>query len=150
MKDTTNILSYDQWSSGDYSISTRPTDNDNFTIKDVNTYYTKEWSSNGESSVKTIQTNTGDQWIRVNYRQAFTEQQNITFNCKIYTHTDAIYIRLTNNTVNSGVMVYPSTKVQEITLILNANSTEGIYIYFTPQNSAGDFFLLDDINLSKS
>lgn len=147
MKDTNNILSYNQWSCGDYKDN-QPTDDDNFTLFDTTAYYSKEFSVNGESSVKVIKTGTTDPLIRVNYRSTFSTAKTITFNCKIYNPSAAVYIRLTNNTISSGVYVPKSDSILNVSVSLSAVSNNGIYVYFNFQNDGGSVFFFDDINLT--
>ena len=150
MKDTNNLLTYQQWSCGDYTPQNNPGhDNDSFFLKDAEAYYTNEISCNGEYSVKTIQTATGDPFIRVNYRSTWTGEKTVTVTVKIYA-VHRLYVRLTNNTVGSGVMVYPSGTWQEISLSLECTNYQGVYVYFNHQIGVGSTFFLDDICLTAS
>ena len=150
MKDNNNLLTYQQWSCGDYTPSNNPgADNDSFLLKDAEAHYTNEISNTGEYSVKTIQTVTGDPLIRANYRPTWTGEKTVAVTVKIYA-VHRVYVRLTNNVVSSGVMVYPSTGWQEITLSLTGTNTQGIYVYFNHQMGVGSTFFLDDISLTTS
>ena len=149
MKDNNNLLTFNQWTCGDYEPSNEAEhDNDNFTIlRGAKVNYTNEFSYDNEYSVKSILIQGSE--LRVNYRKTF-DTKTIIFKGKIYSPEDKIYIRLTNNTLSTGVMVNALDKVQEVQLSLTANSYNGIYIYFTQQGSNKYSFYLDDISLTTS
>ena len=121
VKDKDNILSYNQWSCGDYSnnlngFTKRPSDTCNYELSD-------EWSGNGKYSIKF----TGSTWDWVGYQWDFTSTAkqvqaavniNIHDNARVY--LDIVYSSSETQTTSVDVT---QSGMQTLTLTIDSSKT---------------------------
>ena len=138
MKDTNNLLTYNQWSGTDYLEN-----NTGFAVynsNDVSRSSSNNWSSNGEHSLKVNKLSDSNFWVRAYYQDSILSK--------------TITGKLTIKTNNSRVKVYlielnGSTSVQTTSITVPANTVSSVNLSLTSGDTNTRFALhtvsLDDV-----
>ena len=144
MKDTNNILSYNQWSCGEYDISQAQSIDWGVTI-----HKTNEYSVIGEQSLKAIATSANG--IRFNYNNSLT---NKTVTAKLYLRSEnVIWASLREMSSNNEVINSKSssfTGIGDVELSLSSssnNSSFQIQLFSIPINAV---VYIDNVRLYSS
>lgn len=144
MKDTTNKLSYNQWSAGEYAENTNEFESTGSLIT------TKKYSHIGENSLFCINNTDGTKYLGTNPGIQVTSGKTYTFSVRVYTPNDPCSILIVTNSWNTGVIyLSASDTIQTASVSCSAGSNDS-YIYCRCNVSAGAFVYLDDLVLVES
>lgn len=146
VKDNTNIESYNVWSGTDYNENTS-----NFTPSlGIQLTSSKEWSVNGESSLKIERTNDTSYYVDTSRLTDVTVGKTLTYSCVIYSPNIGVNIRLRGKGINMASVSVPVSNTP-ILVSLSAvvpDDYDYMCLRFLPTNKGCLF--IDNIILTSS
>lgn len=142
MKDTTNLLNHNQWSSGEYTDNTQGYDT-NCIIQT-----SKEYSKIGESSLKVIN-NTSSTKSAYTPSIAVASNKTYTLSCILYNPEASLVnvVLLSNKGTYSVVSVYPSDVPQRISVSYTTSDDSSLACRW---NIFSNYCFIDDVSLTES
>lgn len=150
MKDTGNLLTYNQWTCGEYENSPEI-----FTLaQQVNKTCTNKYSDIGEQSIKITKLAVSGSYSRIIYNQSIINK-TVTASATIKTEDNSATFFLLEldryNVINQKYVTIPSNSFIKVTLLLEGGTSNTLFaIQFNNNGDVNSFIHIDNISLTVS